>query len=93
MELAERNKEALWIKWTDVVPLDLRLDYMREEQVYCRDEEYAFYTYRGDDANEKERLRTAVLEKRAEFLKMYSQITIKINEELLNVHKPKDSDK
>lgn len=89
--LEHREKQALKLHWKDIIPLDQQLDFMRDEHVYCRDEEHAFWSHDGRDANEKEKLRIAVLEKRAEFLKMFVEITIKTNEELLNVHKPKNS--
>lgn len=91
-EIQARQDKALAVNWKDVIPLDLHLDFMRDEQVYCRDEEHAFFTFSGRDLNKKEWLRTAVLEKRAEFLKMYALITIKINEEQLNVYKSKSGD-
>lgn len=77
-EFEERQAAALKPHWKDVIPLGYQLDFMYAEQVYCRDEEHAFFSYTGEDVNQKEKLRTAVLEKRAEFLELYLKI---INEE------------
>ena len=90
-ELQNRSGAALEICWEDVVPVDQRLDFIRNEELYCRDEEHAFRSYDGRDVNKKEQLRVAVLEKRAKFLQLFMETTITINEELLNVHKSEDS--
>lgn len=69
---------ALNPNWKDVIPIGYMLDFIATEHIYCRDEEHAFFSYTGKDANQKEKLRTEVLEKRAEFLELYTKI---INEE------------
>ena len=76
-ELAERKK--VLTNWKDIVPLELWLDYIQLEPIYCRDEEHEFRSYDGTDTNKKEHLRMAALEKREEFLQIFIR-TKKIEE-------------
>ena len=73
-DLKQRQEEALKVNWEDVIPLEHKLDFLKYEQLYCRDEEHELYTYSGSDINIKEHLQTAVLEKRAKFLQLFITI-------------------
>ena len=89
-ELTLRAEEATaTLNWKEVVPLDRQLDFIRDEAVYCRDEEQELWSFRGSDPTDYKKLRIAVLEKRAEFLQLF--MTIITSEALLNVHQSKDS--
>ena len=69
-----RYDAALVPAWKDIIPFDRMLEFITTEHIYCRDEENAFYNYKGVDANNKEKLRVLVLEKRQEFLQLFIQI-------------------
>lgn len=69
-----RQKAALVPDWNDLIPLDRRLEFIKTEAIYCRDEEQAFHSYNNYDVNTKEKLRTAVLEKRQEFLELFLRV-------------------
>lgn len=70
-----RQAVATILDWQDYVPKnrEARLDYIKTEAIYCRDEEHAFNACDKNDVNKLEYLRTLVLEKRAEFLKLYRE--------------------
>ena len=70
-----RQAVATILDWQDYVPRDRqsRKEFIKTEAIYCRDEEHAFNTCDKDDPIQLEELRTLVLEKRAEFLKMYRE--------------------
>ena len=70
----ERQQLARVPRWTDIVPLRRRLEFMEHEHLFCRDEENEFNRYEGDDLSHKEELRTLVMEKRHEFLLMFMEI-------------------
>lgn len=70
----ERQAAALKINWRDVVPVDQIRDFLLAERVYCREEESSFYDCTGEDVYKKEKLRTAVLEKRKDFLDLWTKV-------------------
>ncbi len=74
VDFKEREKAALGVHWKDEVRLEDTLYFLQHEHIYCRDEEYEFYSYDGLNINQKEMLRILVLEKRAEFLQLFLKI-------------------
>ena len=71
--LTLRQNVALILDWQDYIPHNRRLEFIKTEAIYCRDEEHAFNTCDKSDVNKLEELRTLVLEKRAEFLKIFRE--------------------
>ena len=73
-EQKDRQKAALVPNWDNIIPLKRRLEFIKTEAIYCRDEERAFLDYNNYDVNTKEKLRTTVLEKRQEFLELFLRV-------------------
>ena len=73
-ELEERQQAAKIPHWRDLIPLNKILDFLKAEELYCRDESQEFYNCEQNDKVRKETLRAIVLEKRQEFLQLFLQI-------------------
>jgi len=86
-----RQERATFLKWKEIIPVSYQRDFMLCEHVYCRDEEQAFYACKEKHVDKKDKLRTAVLEKREEFLLWYVKAVLK--EELENVYQPKSGNR
>ena len=73
-EFALRQAVALILDWRDYIPHNKRREYIKLEALYCRDEENKFNKCDKEDTKVLEETRTQVLEKRAEFLKVFREI-------------------